>query len=797
MRKIIKLGCLIFISLIIGDSTLATEEGVKTQDSGRVSIPWKDFRGLLQLDKDEVVLEWEDFQRLLSQTGETTTYTIKNGKVVLTREQFRRLLESMKPPEVSMPEPPLPYLITKATYKGVMKKEGTSFIATFDLKIFKKKGEEYITIPLFPDYIALEKVLFDNRPALIKLENSMHCLTTNKTGEHLLVVNFSLKTSLDQNSFSFPVPQTPITILKLEIPLKDAQVEISQAQMTNISRRGGLTCVSSLLSPTTSINVEWHKKVSESAKGPAKIYADTINLLSVEEDALRVNTQIQFSILQNAISSLILQVPDGYNILGVQGEGVGDWREYEKEKIKLLKIPLESARGGDFQLNITAERLLPEASVRADFSGFKVQGAIREKGFVGVELKSAAEANVAEKNGLDQVDVSELPPNLLNLSLKPILFGFKYLHHPYSLILDIQKHKELPVISTVIDSANGITLFTEDGKLLHQIVYSVRNTYKQFLEIELPRNSHLWSCFVAGEPVKPQGNDKGKILIPLNRSSQGVAGLVAFDVEIVYYQKADRFQWMGGYKKTEFPVPDVIMSQVLWSVYLPFGYTYLNFGGTVEKEKLATGIMPILGMKKVFSCIQKEKMKIEGKGWGKFSQNIAIPEEKMDKQILQEENFNQRIDEIQSKPETAYIAGTLPIRIQIPTAGQIYRFAKTIVSEEPVNLRFTYAGNGIMWMIKGVILFLILWVFYRIRSRISRITQALRVPTRSLQNSLKAKHIPFILFALMLLFWFISRTLSIILLFFLLLSLISLWQASRRQKKLSKETELKEVSIQV
>ena len=254
---------------------------------------------------------------------------------------------------------------------------------------------------------------------------------------------------------------------------------------------------------------------------------------------------------------------------------------------------------------------------------------------------------------------------------------------------------------------------------------------------------------------------------------------------------------MGGYKKTEFPVPDVIMSQVLWSVYLPFGYTYLNFGGTVEKEKLATGIMPILGMKKVFSCIQKEKMKIEGKGWGKFSQNIAIPEEKMDKQILQEENFNQRIDEIQSKPETAYIAGTLPIRIQIPTAGQIYRFAKTIVSEEPVNLRFTYAGNGIMWMIKGVILFLILWVFYRIRSRISRITQALRVPTRSLQNSLKAKHIPFILFALMLLFWFISRTLSIILLFFLLLSLISLWQASRRQKKLSKETELKEVSIQV
>lgn len=58
-----------------------------------------------------------------------------------------------------------------------------------------------------------------------------------------------------------------------------------------------------------------------------------------------------------------------------------------------------------------------------------------------------------------------------------------------------------------------------------------------------------------------------------------------------------------------------------------------------------------------------------------------------------EENFDQRINEIQSEPETAYIAGTLPIRIQIPTAGQIYRFAKTIVSEEPVKLKFTYTGD--------------------------------------------------------------------------------------------------------
>jgi len=230
----------------------------------------------------------------------------------------------------------------------------------------------------------------------------------------------------------------------------------------------------------------------------------------------------------------------------------------------------------------------------AGFSGFKVMDAIREKGFLGVELKGTAEAKVTEKDGLDRIDVSELPQELVNRSLKPLLFGFKYSHHPYLLVLDIKKHEELPVVSTVIDSANGVTLFTEDGKLVHRIVYKIRNSWKQFLEIELPPGARFWSVFVAGEPVRPSKNEKGKMLIPLNRSRQGATDLVAFEVEIIYYRKADEFSWMGGYRKTVFPVPDVIISQMLWSVYLPFGYTYLYFGGTVEKEEIAKGIRPIL-----------------------------------------------------------------------------------------------------------------------------------------------------------------------------------------------------------
>ena len=121
------------------------------------------------------------------------------------------------------------------------------------------------------------------------------------------------------------------------------------------------------------------------------------------------------------------------------------------------------------------------------------------------------QAQVAE--GLDKLDVSELPSELIGRSQKPLLFGFKYLHHPYLLVLDIKKHEEIPVISTVIDSASGVTLFTADGKLVNRLIYKVRNTSKQFLELSLPPQAEVWSVFVGREPARPRLKNS-KILIP-------------------------------------------------------------------------------------------------------------------------------------------------------------------------------------------------------------------------------------------------------------------------------------------
>ncbi len=725
-RILLQTSLLVLLGLLV-TGTIAAQ--AQTEQSS-VRIPWEEFRKLLELDRDEFVLSYADFQILLRQTGfkYVPPFQLKDEKVILTRAQFQRLLSQMKPPEDPTVQPPGDYVITTADYRGTVVSGSAQFKASYVVEIFERPRDRFVKIPFFPINVALKNILFDGKPALVVLEGSRHTLTTDKTGRHLIEVEYSLKAEAQQGpmSVNFPIPLTAVTLLDMIIPAKDIDVEIPNAQELRLNEQGGQTHVYALLSPSSAMSIRWRKKPQEIEKGPAKVYADILNLLSIDDDAMRVKVDVSLSILHNTIPSILLQVPDKYAILDVQGNGIEDWREIQVENAAYLEIQFDYPKTGRFGFSISAEKLLPDPSMVVEFSGFGIQGAVKQKGFLGIELKSASEVSLSDMEGLDKLDVSELPPSLINRSQKPLLFGFKYLAFPFSLTLDIQKHEAVSVLGTVIDSASGVTLFTQDGKLVHRIVYMVRNTSKQFMELELPEGVQIWSVFVGGDPAKPRLN-QNRILIPLNRSAQGAAGLEAFEVELVYFERTDRFgRW--GRKQSRYPVPDIVMSQMLWSVYLPEGFRIFQVGGSVEKEKTAQGLRPFLRRKdkplssyapEPNSPVEGDEMKDRvrreaGKAMGQFSANLALSEEQLIQQIENEARFSQRVEDIQSG-RTLAGTGILPIRIQIPATGQLFRFAKTIVSGEILDVNYSYvsdsAVNNIGWF--GLVFILIVAYFGR------------------------------------------------------------------------------------
>ena len=401
----------------------------------------------------------------------------------------------MKPPEVSILEPPAEYIITKAEYQGQMDEQSATFTALFYLEIFEKEEAGYRKIPFLPQSVALTDVLLDDKPALVSEEDGWYSNTTAESGQHLLKVSYFAPHNLERGPqiLNLSIVKTAITLFDLEIPLKDVDLEIPNAKEIKIFPKNGKTHISAVLPATNVITVNAHRKYipsegdsTEAEEEQAKIYAETINLMSIEEDALRVNSRIKLNVLQKPIDSIEARVPDGYSILYVRqndGTELRDWQTIKTEAGVLVRIPFDTPLEGNIAINILAERLFETEETIMRFNGFHISGAIRETGFLGAEKKSAAEAIPTEHEGLDRIDIQDIPYELINMSKRPILFGFRYLRHPYNIGMTITKHKELPSISSVIDMASVISVVMEDGKMLTKAVYNIRNTWKQFLKL--------------------------------------------------------------------------------------------------------------------------------------------------------------------------------------------------------------------------------------------------------------------------------------------------------------------------
>jgi hypothetical protein len=742
MRKGLFITVTSFILLVSLHGALCAEEKFPAPSStGRISLPWDKFQKLLNLDEEKISLDLDDFAAIVRQTGtrDLPPFAVNEGKVVLKKDDFKKLLKSMEPPKL---DPALgDFILTSASYKAKIEKETTEVSATFNIEVLPRRGrKDFLVVPLLRKEIALKAVTVDGKDALVTEKNGYHAVAVAQEGSHKATALFTIATDLKRGpqSISFPIPRTPIILLSLEIPLPSIQPEIPSATSIKRIEKGNSTLIEAVLSPTENIRVAWSRIIPEVEKGPPKIYADLWQLLSIEDDALRVNATASINVLQNTITGISLRVPEKYQILDVAGQVVGDWKEKEVKGQRMLDVSLKTPRQGKFDFLIRAERIFEEGTVVADFNGFSVPNSVREKGFIAVEMKGSAEAKVTESEGLDRASFSELPAQLLSYSVKPLIFAYKYLRHPYRMVLDITKHKELSVISTVVDNASGITLFTEDGKLVHRLTYTVRNTWKQFMEVALPKDAELWGTYVDGKSVKPTKNEKEKILIPLNRSQSSEGGLAPFDVELIYFQKDTKFGWLG-IKKSSFAIPDLMMSRVIWSIYLPFDYSFVHFGGTMEKEKIARGISPLLGIGKRavdYNQLSKqyrvapslkpgEKGEVENELDRKrkalsmlqsqrtlqseFGRNLPVDQEVMADQLSREMSFSAKLEEI--AVTGGLTPGVMPIRVHVPTIGQVYRFAKQIASDEPLIVETTYIKDTPFTIVKLILLLFSSMVF--------------------------------------------------------------------------------------
>jgi hypothetical protein len=177
----------------------------------------------------------------------------------------------------------------------------------------------------------------------------------------------------------------------------------------------------------------------------------------------------------------------------------------------------------------------------------RLRSAEREGGGVAVEVLGAGEIAGRDPRGLEPADPSDLGTPVRGRE-SPSMLAFTYRAQPgtapRSLSLQVARYTPEAILIASIEEARYDVLLDEEGKMLVQARYAVRNNQRAFLAVRLPEGATLWSASVAGRPMRPGLDQNGAVLLTLEKGRTGEDAPV-FAVELTYVQRREAWSDKG------------------------------------------------------------------------------------------------------------------------------------------------------------------------------------------------------------------------------------------------------------
>jgi hypothetical protein len=181
-----------------------------------------------------------------------------------------------------------------------------------------------------------------------------------------------------------------------------------------------------------------------------------------------------------------------------------------------------------------------------------------------VAVDVVGEGEIAERaaRGLepgDPSDVGEIVAGRESPSM--IAFRFRPLtgSEPRSLAVTVVRYTPQAVLIANVEEARYKALASDDGQLLVEARYAVRNNQRSFLKVTLPPGSTVWSAKVGGRPIRPGTAEADALLLPLEKGRAG-EDAPTFLIQLVYLQRIE--SWIDkGLARLTLPALDLPVSR--------------------------------------------------------------------------------------------------------------------------------------------------------------------------------------------------------------------------------------------
>ncbi len=244
---------------------------------------------------------------------------------------------------------------------------------------------------------------------------------------------------------------------------------------------------------------------------PQTIQADVFHLFSVGEGIAYGSTVVNYLVSGAPVSLLRFELSDEYANVEFTGKNVRSWQKTTNG----FQVQLHQAVSGSYTLLATYERSFKPQGDQLAFTGARPLDAQSEQGYTAVI--STYQFRVEPVNvspSLTLLEPGELPAEYRLFFDAPILAAYRYNARPFNLELALKPLAQGEMLSQVVDRAALTTRISEEGQIVTEARYFVKNKGTPHLRLVLPPDMELWSVTVNSNAVVPV-KDQLANLVPL------------------------------------------------------------------------------------------------------------------------------------------------------------------------------------------------------------------------------------------------------------------------------------------
>ena len=478
-----------------------------------------------------------------------------DGWVVLPVDEYKALRERANPQPVQPTPPPVDATLTRIDYDLRIENDAVAGRALLTIDVMRD-GWTRVQIPAG---LMVRDARIDGQPVSLVEGPPPHVLLS-RSGRVVLTLDIALPltASAGSESIALPASAAPISRAILTLPRSGVDLSVSGGFVAEHTESPGESRWTSFGRPSQPLTLSWKRKADDRrAELPLRTRARITSMIALGEDVSQIASAVKVEVLQGVAREVVLAIPQGVAVNQVNGATVGEWTVANGQlRVRLLDPVISEASfvvQGD--LRTPRDGVVPLPLVR-------VPAAERETGGVAVDVVGAGEVAERAIRGLEPADPSELgeivagreSPSMIAFRLRPLAGS-----EPRSLAVNVVRFIPQAVLIANVEEARYRALASEDGSLLVEARFAVRNNQRSFLKVTMPPSSTVWSAKVGGRPIRPGIAERGAVLLPLEKGRAGEEA-PTFVVEMTYLQRIP--EWIDkGTAQLELPALDLPVSR--------------------------------------------------------------------------------------------------------------------------------------------------------------------------------------------------------------------------------------------